>query len=143
MESELRTFIEPYRMAGHDVEFDAPVYVPLEIELYVCLAANQSRRRVRDELLRLFSCGLLPDGRRGVFHPDNFTFGQTVYLSPLYAAAITVPGIEQVDVRVFKRQSAPITDTTALTTGKLVPQRREIACWITIRTIPPMGSFGS
>ncbi len=29
----------------------------------------------------------LPDGRRGLFDPDNFSFGQTVYLSPIYAAA--------------------------------------------------------
>jgi hypothetical protein len=125
LEDELRAFIEPYRMAGHDVEFNAPVYVPLEIEMYVCVAANQPRRRVRDELLRLFSSGLLPDGTRGVFHPDNFTFGQTVYLSPLYAAAMRVEGISQVEIRVFKRQNA--TGTEALDAGKIVLQGREIA----------------
>ena len=38
-------------------------------------------------LLDVFSARDLPDGRRGVFHPDNFTFGQPVYLSRLYAAA--------------------------------------------------------
>ena len=26
------------------------------------------------------------DGTKGLFFPDNFTFGQTVYLSPIYAA---------------------------------------------------------
>lgn len=125
LEDELRTFIEPYRMAGHDVEFDAPVYVPLEIEMYVCVDADHPQRRVRDELRRLFSTSLLPDGTRGVFHPDNFTFGQTVYLSPLYAAAMTVEGIAQLEIRVFKRQNE--TGTEARDAGKIVLQGREIA----------------
>ena len=40
----------------------------------------------------------LPDGRRGFFHPDNFTFGQSVFLSRVVAAAMDVPGVEWVDV---------------------------------------------
>ena len=36
---------------------------------------------------------MLPDGRRGLFHPDNLSFGQTVYLSPIYAAARQVAGV--------------------------------------------------
>jgi hypothetical protein len=39
----------------------------------------------------------LPDGRRGFFHPDNFTFGQPVYLSQVVAAAMQVPGVAWVD----------------------------------------------
>ena len=39
----------------------------------------------------------LPDGRRGLFHPDNFTFGQPVYLSRLYAAAHAVDGVDSVE----------------------------------------------
>ena len=45
----------------------------------------------------------LSDGRRGFFHPDNFTFGQRVYLSQIYAAAMEVAGINWVRATRFQR----------------------------------------
>jgi hypothetical protein len=39
-----------------------------------------------------------------LFYPDNFTFGQTVYLSPIYAAARSVPGVVTVTATVFQPQ---------------------------------------
>jgi hypothetical protein len=73
----------------------------------------------------VFSSGTLPDGRRGLFHPDNFTFGQTIYLSPLYAAAQAVPGVESVQMTTFQRQGTP--DPAPLAEGKLALGRLEIA----------------
>jgi len=40
---------------------------------------------------------VLPNGQLGFFHPDNFTFGQPVYLSRIIAAAMQVPGVHWVD----------------------------------------------
>jgi hypothetical protein len=48
--------------------------------------------------------GVLPDGRYGLFHPDNWTFGQTVHLSPIYAAARTVAGVASLQATCFQRQ---------------------------------------
>jgi hypothetical protein len=45
----------------------------------------------------------LPGGRRGFFHPDNFGFGDPVYLSAIYAAVAAVPGVDLVTVRRFRR----------------------------------------
>jgi hypothetical protein len=70
----------------------------------VCVLPEYFRGEVRRDLLELFGNRVLPDGRRGVFHPDNFTFGQTVYLSRLYAAAESVAGVESVRVTRFQRQ---------------------------------------
>ncbi len=50
-------------------------------------------RRREGRLLEIFSAVDLPDGRRGFFHPDNFTFGQPVYLSQVVATAMRVPGV--------------------------------------------------
>ncbi len=33
-------------------------------------------------------------GRKGLFHPDNFTFGQSLYVSRIYAAVMAVPGVD-------------------------------------------------
>ena len=42
-------------------------------------------------------------GRRGFFHPDNFTFGQAVFTSAIYATAMAVAGVESVTVTRFQR----------------------------------------
>ena len=44
------------------------------------------------------------DGSPGLFNPDNFSFGQTLYLSPIYAAARQVHGVSSVQVTRFSRQ---------------------------------------
>ncbi len=117
--------LERYRMAGHDLEADEPRYVSLEIEMHVCVKPDYFRSDVHAALLEVFTSRTLPNGRRGVFHPDNFTFGQTVYLSPLYAAAQAVPGVASAHITTFQRQGLP--SNAALLDGKLKLDRLEIA----------------
>ncbi len=96
--------MEYYRMAGHDVEVDAAIYVSLEIEMTVCVTPGYFASDVGLALLDVLSSRQLPDGTRGAFYPDNFTFGQTVYLSPIYARAQATPGVNSVDITKFQRQ---------------------------------------
>jgi hypothetical protein len=112
-------------MAGHDLEVDGPRYVPLEIELRVCVKPDFFRSDVKAALLDLFSNRPLPAGRCGLFHPDNFTFGQPVFLSSIYAAAQAVPGVAWVKVTRFQRQGIPSGE--AVKSGRLVLNRLEIA----------------
>jgi hypothetical protein len=124
-EERLRQHVERYRMAGHDIEIDAPEFVPLEIELTVCVKPDYFRSQVRAALLEIFSSRVLPNGQLGLFHPDNFTFGQTIYLSPLVAAAQNVEGVESVEMTKFGRQDSSSTD--AFDAGKLVLAGIQIA----------------
>lgn len=101
----LGAHVDRYRMAGHDLRFDDPLYVSLEIALLVCVLPDYFRSDVRLRLLAVLSNATLPNGQRGVFHPDNFSFGQTVYLSPILAAARWVPGVASVQATRFHRQS--------------------------------------
>ena len=112
-------------MAGHDVEIDGPQFVPLEIEMTVCVKPNYFRSDVKQALLRIFSNATLPDGERGFFHPDNFSFGQPVYLSTIYAAAQKVEGVRFVTVETFRRLGS--TTTQALDEGVLTLGRLEVA----------------
>jgi hypothetical protein len=68
---------------------------------------------------------VLPDGRLAVFHPDQFTFGQAVYLSRIVAAAQAVQGVEAVWVQKFERLGQP--DPLPMQTGVLPMSRLEIA----------------
>jgi hypothetical protein len=124
-DAQLRGEIEPFRMAGHDLEVGSPQYVSLEIEIFVCVNPDYFRSDVEAALLDIFSNRILPDGSKGLFQPDFFTFGQTVYLSPLYAAAQAVAGVNSVDITVFQRQGLPAT--SGLTSGFLTMDRLEIA----------------
>jgi hypothetical protein len=123
--SALRRHVDRYRMAGHDLEFDDPRFVSIELDIQVCVAPEYFREHVKQALLRVFSRQALSDGLRGMFHPDNFSFGEPVYLSPLYAAAHAVPGVESVRIDKFQRQG--VDDTQYLDDGKLSLGRLEIA----------------
>ena len=123
-EQALVEHVEPYRMAGHDLEFNDPLYVSLEIDITVCVAGGYFRRDVRAALLRVLSNRDLPDGTRGLFHADKFSFGQTVYLSPIYAAARGVAGVESLEVTRFQRQGQ--NDMRYLRAGRMSLGRLEI-----------------
>ena len=123
--TDLSRYLENYRMAGQDVEIDSPRFVPLEIEMQVSVKQEYFRSNVKEALLQLFSSRTLPDGRRGVFHPDNFTFGQSVYMSPIIAVAQSVPGVSSVKIPKFQRQWNPSNE--ALENGELKLGRLEIA----------------
>jgi Baseplate J-like protein len=100
---QLRTFLDRYRMAGQDLEIQSPVTVPLDVALQVCVKPGYFRADVEEALLDRLSSRVLPGGARGFFHPDNFTFGQPVYLSQIYAAAMEIAGVEWVRATVFQR----------------------------------------
>lgn len=100
---EIKSSLHRYRRIGHDVMVLPARYVPLEIELTVCVLPNYLRGHVKAELLAIFSNRVLQGGRRGLFHPDNLTFGDDIYLSKLVAAAQAVEGVETVSVRKLQR----------------------------------------
>ncbi|MEZ4734065.1 MAG: putative baseplate assembly protein [Caldilineaceae bacterium] len=97
-ENELRRWLERFRLTGHDLEIDAPRFVPLEIVMTVCVNPGYFKSDVKEALLNVFSNRDLSKGQRGFFHPDNFTFGQPVYLSQIIATAMDVPGVQWVDI---------------------------------------------
>jgi hypothetical protein len=129
-ETRLRAFLEQFRLAAQDLEIEQPVFVPLEIVLAVCVDPRSYRADVRRALLDRFSSRDLPDGTRGFFHPDNFTFGQPVYLSRIVAAAMEVPGVMWVDPSpgktVFRRFWEDASDAD-LVAGKIDMARLEVA----------------
>jgi len=94
----------------------------LEVEMHVRVGPEYFRGDVRSVLLEVFSNRTFPDGQRGVFHPDNLTFGQPVYLSPLYAAAQAVEGVISVEITKLQRigsESRQALDDGFLSVGEL------------------------
>jgi hypothetical protein len=122
---EIQRHVERFRMAGYDLGVNGPRFVPLEIEMDICAKPEYFHSDVKAALSEVFSDRTLPDGRRGVFHPDNFTFGQPVYLSSLYEAAQAISGVDSAHIVKFQRQGVP--DKQPLVEGKIMLNRLEIA----------------
>jgi hypothetical protein len=119
---ETKSGLRKLRMMGTDVAVEAAVIVGLEIELRICVDPQHFQGDVFDALMRVFISGDQCDGRAGLLNAANFSFGQTVYASPLIAAAQAVEGVRSVSLVTFTRMDAPWVDGVAqgyLTMGRL------------------------
>ncbi|WP_018185012.1 hypothetical protein [Kaistia granuli] len=96
-----------FRIAGYDLTVNAARYVPLEIELKLCVQRGHFRGEVIAAVRRVLSNRAYADGTRGFFHPLAFGFGDATYLSRLYQAVEAVEGVESATVVVFKRYWDP------------------------------------
>lgn len=123
--SKLKNDLEKYRMAGQDLAIEKPDYVSLEIEIDICVLPGYSRSDVQLAILQQLSSKDLSNGETGFFHPDNFSFGQPVYLSKLYAVVQKQAGVSMVTIKKFQRLG--INSSEAFTTGRLNMGRTEIA----------------
>lgn len=114
-ESGGRTFLDPafasditaqlstFKLAGYDLEVRSAEYVSLDVELQLCVASDHFRADVVAAVLQALGNGVEPDGSLGFFNPANFRFGQSVYLSQVYAAIDKVEGVDSATVTVFQR----------------------------------------
>lgn len=116
-EADLRTHLERYRMAGHDLEIVPPRQIALELALRVCVLPNYFRTDVEQRLKLVLGTGRLTDGTTGLFHPDNLTFGTSIYLSAVLAAVQAVEGVHYVEPLVFGRLGLPAS--SGIETGVL------------------------
>ena len=123
--SRLLKYLERYRMAGTDLELVDPVSVPLQITLRVCVASTQYRADIIRRLLETFSAGIRPDGQLAFFHPDRYTFGQSIYASQILAATMAIPGVDHARLDVFKRWAEAANQE--LETGELTIHEHEVA----------------
>jgi len=117
----LLAHLDQYRMAGYDLDVREPVYVPLDLELHLCLRPGASRSAVFRELSER-----LGSGPRGLFHPDKLTFGQRIYSSQIVAQATAVAGVDHLQIIRFQRFREPagteLDDGFLEVTGLELPQ---------------------
>jgi len=104
--------VNSFRLAGEDIHLDSPQYVSLEIVLSICVGPDYFNLKVQQAVNQA-----LGSSEGGFFNSANFTFGQNVYLSPIYAAARSVPGVTAVTATTFQIQG--VSDNTYLAIGEI------------------------
>ena len=122
---EIKRSLYRYRRIDHDLEVVPANYVPLLIEMTICVRPTYLRAHVQAALIDVLGSGILSDGRRGFFHPDNLTFGVSIYLSRLIAVAQAVTGVES--IRIDKLERLYLGPNGELQNGVLLIGPLEIA----------------
>jgi predicted phage baseplate assembly protein len=126
-----------YKQAGYDLDIPDQHYVPLDIAIEICVAPVHFRSSVRIAVVAALSARVLPSGSLGFFHPDNFTFGQPLHLSELYAAIEAVPGVDSAEITRFQQYGeAPAGELAA---AVILADEREILRLNNDRNFPEHG----
>ncbi len=117
---DLRARLSRYKIAGIDMKVLAAVYVPLEIDIEICVAPGHFRGDVLKAVADRLSTRAFAGGEVGFFHRLNFDFGQPLYLSALYAALEAIDGVSSARVTKLKRYWE-LDDPAPLDRGVIAP----------------------
>lgn len=115
LREKLARHLDAVRLIGEDLEIRPPRFVPLEIQVALCIHPDYWPEDVRFVLEQEFSDGYTPDGRLGFFHPDLWTFGQPLYASQIAGRAQAVAGVEHIISISLKRWNEATPGTEAIT----------------------------
>jgi hypothetical protein len=110
------------RMMGTDLAVEGAIIVGLRIEFSICVDGAHFQGDVYEALMSVFITGDQCSGQSGLLNAANFVFGETVYASPLIAAAQAVDGVSSATLTTFARMDDPSVDGVAagyLTMGRL------------------------
>jgi hypothetical protein len=107
LKEKVARHLEAVRLIGEDIEIRPPRWVPLVIEVDVCVHPHYWPEDIKYALEMEFTEGYLPDGRTGFFHPDNWTFGQSLHASRIIGRIQQVEGVDHVKKVTMKRFNQP------------------------------------
>ena len=124
--------LERFRQAGREVHVLDPEYAWIDLRITVCVEPASYRADVQERVVKV----LFGRGAGGFFDPDNFSFGDPLRRSALYAAIQGVPGVRAVegiqvrrrghfDWREFSEESLTVglNEVIGLANDPLYPER--------------------
>lgn len=88
--------LDAVHLIGEDVEVRAPEFVPLIIEVAVCISSDYWIDDVKPVIEQAFCNSYTEDGEPAFFNPDRWTFGQAVYASQIEGVLTKISGVEHV-----------------------------------------------
>ena len=113
--ADIARYLDAVRLIGEDLEVRPPQFVPLEIHVSLCAGLDYWPEDLKSILEQEFSNGWTPDGRRGFFHPDLWTFGQQLKASQINGRILAVEGVEHIIALTMRRWNGPATVSDEVT----------------------------
>ena len=144
LRQKLLDYLGTKRLAGYDLKVTGAIYLAVDLAIEFSVAPGFQPGNVEEALLIALSNSLLAGGSKGFFHPDNFTFGQGLYVSKIYAAVMAVPGVQSAQItRLARLRTAqPDSETNAnLAQGFLAVGPDQIIRLDNDRNFPEKGSL--
>ncbi len=110
LQRKVARHLEAVRLIGEDLEIRPPRYVPIEIEVQLCIHNHYWISDIKYHLEEEFSEGYI-DGRTAFFHPDHWTFGQALRESGIIGRIQAVKGVDHVISVAMNRwnEDGPVT----------------------------------
>jgi hypothetical protein len=113
--ADVLDYLDDRRLAGYDIEVHGPDYVPIELIVELCAARGFRPADVQRGLEQILSSASSAAGQPALFRPGNFNFGDNLYVSQIYATAMSVPGVESLRIARLARLHAKEPDSDTLT----------------------------
>jgi hypothetical protein len=113
------------RLAGYESYAPPPSLISIDLQITVCALSGWLSSDVEAGVLARLADAMQPDGNKGFFYADSFTFGTPLYRSNLEAAIQGVAGVSGVlDVEYRKRGASnifqPLPDLLQFGAGQIL-----------------------
>ena len=106
--------LEAVHLIGEDIEIRPPRFVAVVVDVVLCASPEYWPLDIENVLIEEFSTNYTHDGRRGFFHPDEWTFGQALYASEIFGRIRAIEGVEHVISLTMRRWDGPGPETSTL-----------------------------
>jgi uncharacterized phage protein gp47/JayE len=138
--AKLRRLLDDHRdpNVALRVQDFSPVFV--DIAVNVNIDDNSPHQATLDRVQAALNPGTNPDGSLGFFAFERLAFGQSIFLSVIYAVIQAVPGVRDAAITTLRRSGPPPSDDPSVAPHDIVIGLTEIAVIDT--TDPAKGSLG-
>lgn len=102
--TELEGLMDCVRQAGREVHVSDPVFVDIDLAIALCIEPSAYFGQVQEHVIRALAGPARFGAPLPFFHPDNFSFGDPLYLAELEAAIHAVPGVLAVEETLVRRR---------------------------------------
>lgn len=122
---QLSDLLNRRRLAGYESYVLAPQYASIDLRITVCAQPTAFAADVKVAVLAALRPGLQPDGTRGFFDHDRWSFGQALEASALLAAVQRAHGVLGVTDASYRRRGlrpdwTPLPDTVAIAADRIL-----------------------
>jgi hypothetical protein len=125
--TKLHRFLDDHRdpNVALRVQDFSPVFI--DIAVNVNIDDNSPHQATLDRVQAALNPGPNPDGSLGFFAFESLAFGQSIFLSAIYAVVQAVPGVSDAAVTMLRRSGPPPPDAPSMAPHDIVVGPTEIA----------------